>query len=154
MSPLSKREVTDVIREIFSEKIPFNRILQLELVAIDDKTVRVRFPMAEAFIGNYVRSTLHGGVISATLDAVGGIAAFVAVLQQAGQHSTEIEMDRFDRLGTIDLRIDYLRPGRGQHFDAAAYILRQGRRVVVTRMELHNDTRDLIAVSTGAYNVG
>ncbi len=49
--------------------------------------------------------------------------------------------------------MDYLSPGTGQEFIATGFVLRQGRRVVVTRMELRNEKGDLIAVGTGAYNV-
>ena len=56
-------------------------------------------------------------------------------------------------MGTIDLRVDYLRPGLGQSFSAKGFVLRTGRKVAVTRMELHNDKDLLIAVGTGAYSI-
>jgi uncharacterized protein (TIGR00369 family) len=58
------------------------------------------------------------------------------------------------KIGTIDLRIDYLRPGKGNYFVATGAIMRAGRRVSVTRMELYNDQNVLIAVGTGTYIVG
>ena len=57
-------------------------------------------------------------------------------------------------MGTIDLRVDYLRPGRGTHFLAEARLLRAGNKVAVTRMELHNDKEELLAVGTGTYLCG
>jgi len=56
-------------------------------------------------------------------------------------------------VSTIDLRVDFLRPGLGKWFVATAYTLRTGNRVAVTRIELHNDRNDLIAVGTGSYVV-
>jgi acyl-coenzyme A thioesterase PaaI-like protein len=50
--------------------------------------------------------------------------------------------------------IDYLPPGGGEWFDASATVLRSGSRVVVTRMEFHNDEGTLVAVGTGTYMVG
>jgi uncharacterized protein (TIGR00369 family) len=50
--------------------------------------------------------------------------------------------------------VDYLRPGFGRTFRATAYVLRVGRKVAVTRMELHDDQQTLVAVGTGAYIVG
>jgi len=52
------------------------------------------------------------------------------------------------------LRVDYLRPGTGKNFTAKGWILRTGNKVSVTRMELHNDQQELIAVGTGTYTVG
>jgi uncharacterized protein (TIGR00369 family) len=60
----------------------------------------------------------------------------------------------FADFGTIDLRVDYLRPGWGRQFLASGTVLRAGRRVAVTRSELHNDEGVLVAVGTGAYITG
>ena len=62
--------------------------------------------------------------------------------------------ERFARLGTIDLRVDYLRPGRGTEFIATAHIIRAGSKVAVARMELHNEEGTHIAFGTGTYLVG
>ncbi len=66
---------------------------------------------------------------------------------------TEEIMQQFAKLGTIDLRIDYLRPGTGAEFIATGYVQRTGNKVAVTRMELHDDRRRLVATGTGAYVV-
>jgi uncharacterized protein (TIGR00369 family) len=58
------------------------------------------------------------------------------------------------KVGTIDLRVDYLIPGQGRSFFASASIMRIGNKVAVTRMELHNDRNLLIAVGTGTYIIG
>lgn len=52
------------------------------------------------------------------------------------------------------MRIDYLRPGVGEGFDASATVLRGGSREVVARMEFPNDEGTLVAVGTGTYMVG
>ncbi|MFV1969700.1 MAG: hotdog domain-containing protein [Acidimicrobiia bacterium] len=56
-------------------------------------------------------------------------------------------------MSTTDLRTDFLRPGTGRELTTCAFPLRVGKRLVVTRMELHNETGDLIAVGTGTYVV-
>ena len=66
----------------------------------------------------------------------------------------ETVLNQFSKVGTIDLRVDYLRPGRGNTFTATGNIMRSGRKVAVTRMSLHNDEGLLIAVGTGTYLVG
>jgi uncharacterized protein (TIGR00369 family) len=58
------------------------------------------------------------------------------------------------RVGTIDLRVDYLRPGRGDDFLATSEIMRSGNKVAVARMELYNNRDMLIAVGTGTYLIG
>ena len=53
----------------------------------------------------------------------------------------------------IDMRIDYIRPGKGSHFLATGHILRLGNKVAVTRTEFINDEGILIAVGTSTYMV-
>ncbi|MNC28772.1 hypothetical protein D3C75_769950 [compost metagenome] len=57
-------------------------------------------------------------------------------------------------MGTIDLRVDYLRPGRGQRFTASSSLLRAGNKVAVARVELHNEDQLHIASATATYMVG
>ncbi|MBX3634092.1 MAG: thioesterase family protein, partial [Rubrivivax sp.] len=62
-------------------------------------------------------------------------------------------MHRFSRMGTIDLRIDFLRQGLGRHFVASAQVLRLGGRIGSTQMRLANDEGVLIATGAAAYVV-
>lgn len=143
-----------LLHEIYEEKLPFNRLLGLRIASLDKQHVRVRLAMREALIGNYVQGTLHGGVISSVLDATGGITASIGVLKRMAGRPLEEITKRLFKVGTIDLRVDYLRPGRGEYFVASGSIMRSGRKVSVARMELHNDHDLLIAVGTGTYLTG
>ncbi len=145
-----QRKLEKRIRSIFEESIPFNRLLGLKMISIDPKAPRCRFEMREELIGNPNRGILHGGVISAVLDVIAGFTIHLALLEQQG---TKEEI-HFPNIGTIDLRVDYLRPGRGKWFDATARVVRMGSRIAVTHMELVNDAGELIATGSAAYVVG
>jgi uncharacterized protein (TIGR00369 family) len=150
----SKRDVESIqaeIRRTFEQAIPFNRVIGLRIDSLDPKAPRLRFDMRPELVGNPVRQILHGGVISATLDVVGGLA--IALASVAGK-AEETPAQHFPNIGTIDLRIDYLRPGRGQYFVATGRVVRLGGRVAVVHMELVNDTDELIATGSAAYIVG
>lgn len=142
-----------IIRESFVERMPFNRILGIEVLSLHHDRPELRFDMRPDLVGNYVRNMLHGGVISSVLDVTGGLVAFLGVQQKLKGKPVDEVLERFARIGTIDLRIDYLRPGLGEWFLARGFPLRTGNRVAVTRMELFNDKNDLIAVGTAAYTV-
>jgi uncharacterized protein (TIGR00369 family) len=145
-------EILATIHDVV-EKIPFNKVLGLTVESLDPEGPSVKLAMREELIGNFLRGSLHGGVISSTLDFMGGLVAFLGVLKSlSGQPAQEMAA-RFAKIGTIDLRVDYLRPGLGRSFVATGYVLRTGKKVAVTRMELHNDQRELIAVGTGAYMI-
>lgn len=150
---LALGDLERAVHLIFEEKVPFNRLLGVKVDGIDEESVRMRLEMRDEFVGHFVHRVLHGGVTASVLDVTGGLAAFVGTLNRISHLPFDDQIQRFNNLGTIDLRIDYLRPGRGQWFLATAYILRIGSKVAVTRMELHNDEDNLIAVGTGAYTV-
>ena len=62
-------------------------------------------------------------------------------------------MQRFSKMGTIDLRVDYLRQGLGQQFTATAEATRLGARIGSTQMRLVNEEGTLIATGAAAYVV-
>ena len=145
-------EQAQAVRQMF-ERIPFNQALGIELDEISTSRVVMHLPMKPELVGNFVHGILHGGVIASLLDVVGGHGD--AGRFDKHRHLTMQERAaRLSRLGTIDLRIDYLRPGRGTRFTASATLLRSGNKVAVVRSELHNESDTLIAVGTGTYLCG
>jgi uncharacterized protein (TIGR00369 family) len=143
-----------VVREIFTERVAFNKVLGVEIESMSFDHATIRFANRPELIGNFVHQSLHGGVVSATLDLTGGLVAYLSALKTMKGKTTQEKSERLANVGTIDLRIDYLRPGLGKYFIVSGSILRAGNKVTVTRMELHNDEDAHIAVGTGAYLVG
>lgn len=142
------------ITTLFEQQISFNQVLGLKLAASEPPAgPKLRFEMRPELVGHYLYGRLHGGVISATLDAMGGLALMWAIGEKHADEAAMQVMQRFARLGTIDLRVDYLRPGLGRHFIASAEVLRLGGRVGTTQMRLLNDEGTLIATAAGAYVV-
>jgi uncharacterized protein (TIGR00369 family) len=56
-------------------------------------------------------------------------------------------------MGTIDLRVDFLRQGLGDHFTATAEVTRLGGRIGSTQMRLLDAAGTLIATASAAYVV-
>lgn len=142
------------LRRLYQERLPFNRLLGLSVTSLDSDGGAMAFVMREDLIGNIFHRTLHGGVISSVLDSVGGLTASASLMVRAAGLSDEKVKAMFAQVGTIDLRVDYLRPGRGEQFTARGRIMRSGRKVAVVRMEMHNEDAMLVAVGTGTYMVG
>ncbi len=146
-----KSELKVKLKNKFSE-LPFHRFMGLNVDCFDIENGRIRFDMRDELIGNRFFKILHGGVIATVLDTEGG---FLLLLNGAWDSDDSSSDDqRVSRGGTIDLRVDYLRPGKGKHFVASGAILRRGNKVAVVRTELRNDEDELIAVGTGTYLVG
>lgn len=145
-----KTDYRALVAKVLRDHIPFNRVLGIEVDSHNPAAPRLRFDMRPELIGNPRRGILHGGVISAVLDVAGG---FVLMLALAKKQPPGERID-FPNIGTIDLRVDYLRPGRGKHFIATGRVVRMGSRIAVTHMELANDEGALIATASAAYVVG
>jgi len=146
-------EQAQAVRQMF-ERIPFNQALGIELDEVSPSQVVMPLPMKPELVGNFVHGILHGGVIASLLDVAGGAMAMLGAFDKHRHLTTQERATRLSRLGTIDLRIDYLRPGRGTRFSASAMLLRSGNKVAVVRSELHNELGTLIAVGTGTYLCG
>jgi len=147
---MKKGDYIALVSNIIQNHIPFNKVLGLRLESMDVKAPKLAFDMRPELVGNARRGILHGGVISAVLDATGGFAIMLALAKEPKSG----EKLSFPNMGTIDLRVDYLRPGRGKHFVASAKVVRLGNRIAVTHMELVNDEGELISTGAAAYVVG
>ena len=151
---MHKEKLLQVLREITEERIPFNKLIGLKIESLGMESLGIRFEMRPELIGNFKRGNLHGGVISSVLDATGGMVVWAEMMKNMKSKNFEEISQRFSKIGTIDLRVDFLRPGLGKNFIATGATLRTGNKVSVTRMELHDDKGLLIAVGTGSYLVG
>ena len=137
----------------FFQRIPFNQVLGIELDELSSERVTMHLPMKPELIGNFVHGILHGGVISSLLDVCGGAMALIGAFANH-QHLPPAErMSKLSKLGTIDLRIDYLRPGIGERFVLEAEVLRLGSRVASTRMSFLDAQGKLLASGAAAYIV-
>jgi uncharacterized protein (TIGR00369 family) len=124
-SPLDKERVMPLIQAAFRDMVPFNAALGMEVVDIEPGVVLLRLPWREDLVGNPHTGVLHGGAITALLDAAGGASVFM-------------KMQKPIPIATLDLRIDYLKP-------AAA------RRDVVARAECYKLTKSVAFVRAIAY---
>lgn len=137
----------DGVKSFIEENIPFNRFLGFRALELRRGFASLLMPFREEFVGDPFRPALHGGTLSALADTAGGAAVFTAT-----------EMG--SRVSTIDLRIDYLRPGRPADVVAEATLIRLGNRVGVTRIMLSqaateggDQERATIAEVTGVYSI-
>lgn len=146
-------EFVALVRDLFENQIAFNRVFGLRVDDIAAESVSGHFDMRPELISHAELGRLHGGVISAAIDTMGGLAIFA---MNCARHMNEpplVRIRRFIKLGTIDLRVDYLRPAVGKRFTIQAEVMRLGSRVASTRMSLSDASGRLLATGSGAYIV-
>ena len=131
--PLNRQQ----IQERLSQS-PFNALLDLEVVTADPKKQEVvmRLKMRPEFERLAGTGHWHGGPIAAAIDIVGDYA--LAML--------------FGKpLPTINLRVDYLRPGKDT-LTLVALIRRSGKTVGVVDVEVLNEAGELVAIGRANYS--
>lgn len=131
----------EIFREIVENFIPLHKELGVKLIDIKEGYAKIMIPFKPELVGDPRTNALHGGIISLALDSVGGAAAM----------TTLVSPD--DKISTIDMRVDYLRPGKPQDFYAEGELGRSGNRIVVTRMIAYHEKEKPIAEGKGVYNV-
>lgn len=141
------------LTNLFEERIVFNRLLGLRIDHVAPEAVHAHLAMRPDLIGHFAHQRLHGGVISAALDALGGLAVMAAIGARHLDETVAQRLQRFGKLGTIDLRVDYLRPAVGERFTLQAEVLRLGSRVASTRMSFAAADGRLLAAGAAAYIV-
>jgi len=136
-------EKFEYLKVIFEEIIPFNKFLGMKLLEINTDYAKAILPFRPEFIGDPRANRLHGGITATLLDVIGGIIAM-----------TTLETLN-DKIATVDMRVDYLRPAKAQDVIAQSRIIRSGSNIVVTEMKLyHVDNEDiLLAVGKGVYSI-
>lgn len=135
-------EVVELIRNFMENQIPFNRYLGIKATELKEGFARLEVPFRPELIGDPLRPAIHGGVLSTLIDTCGGAAAFTLITPP-------------DTLSTIDLRVDYLRPGLQKTLVCEAKVTRLGNYVAsVDMMVFHPDEPGvLIATGKGTYNI-
>jgi uncharacterized protein (TIGR00369 family) len=124
----------------FSRGVPHNQALGIQVRELTATDVVFELPYDPRLVGNPDTGTLHGGVITALLDAASGAAVFAKL--------TELVP-----IATLDLRIDYLKPAEpGKSVIGKATCYKMTRNVAFTRaVAYHDDPDDAIAHSVGTF---
>jgi uncharacterized protein (TIGR00369 family) len=122
--------------------IPHSLALGIEALAVSGGIARFRLPWAAHLAGNPDSGVLHGGAISALLDACCGASVISAL--------TETKP-----IATLDLRIDYLRPADARRdVTARAECYKLTRNVAFVRALAFHDEADPIAAAAGTFMLG
>jgi uncharacterized protein (TIGR00369 family) len=143
----------EALRQLVEEKITFNSVIGLKLTGVSANVLTGRILMRPELVGHFSYNRLHGGVTSAALDTLGGLACMVNLTTKYLDETPEQRIARFLKIGTIDLRVDYMGPAIGEYFDVRAEALRVGSRIGYTQMSLRGPQGELLSTGSGAYIV-
>jgi uncharacterized protein (TIGR00369 family) len=137
----------DRVLEGLVDSVPYLRFLGLRLER-QGGALRAVLPFQPMLIGNPMLPALHGGVTAAFLE----VTAIVGLVWQGMAEGAAPEQLRGALPKTIDLTVDYLRPGAARDSFAEARIVRSGRRYASVHVEAWQEDRArLFAQGTGHF---
>jgi uncharacterized protein (TIGR00369 family) len=124
----------------FSGGVPHNLALGIRVLEVSPTEASFELPYDAKLVGNPDTGTLHGGAITALLDACSGAAVFAA-------------LPSLVPIATLDLRIDYLKPAEpGKSVIARATCYKLTRNVAFTRaVAYQDDPENVVAHSVGTF---
>lgn len=126
----------------YEENIPFHKFLGLKVLELKKGYAKMRIPLRPELIGDVRSGNWHGGVMATALDAAGGMAA-ASLLTSAA-----------DKLATLDIRVDYLKPNRSKAIIVTGEIIRSGNSTIVTNLQAFNEeTEELLADGRAVFSV-
>lgn len=132
----------DHLVQVFNEGIPFNQYIGITAERIEYGTASMSVAFREDLVGDPDKYILHGGVVCSLIDTTGGLTAF-----------SVLDYPRERTVNTVDMRVDFLRPARGRRFLATGKVIRKGKRICVTVVEVTNDDDVLVAHGTASYSI-
>jgi len=143
-----------MLADAYNSKMPFNMLLGTEVTELSLERAVISITSREELYGNFIHKILHGGVISSVIDLSGGIIAQAHALSKMKGISIEDMIRRFGMMSTLNMRVDYLRPGSGNRFECISKVVRAGNKVAVVQMEMLDSDNRQIAIGTGSYLIG
>jgi uncharacterized protein (TIGR00369 family) len=127
--------------ETIGQFVPHNRALGVRFVSFTAGRVTLALPYDVKLVGNPLTRVIHGGAITALLDAACGLAVFVKLVEPIP-------------IATLDLRIDYLRPATpNKEVFGRADCFKVTQNVAFVRCEAFHegDEENLVAVANGTF---
>ena len=153
-SPRVISSIFSMLIDAYNSKMPFNMLLGINVTELSLERAVITINSREELYGNFIHKILHGGVISSVIDLSGGIIAQAHALSKMKGVTVGEMINRFGMMSTLNMRVDYLRPGSGNRFKCISKVVRAGNKVAVVQMELIGSDNSQIAIGTGSYLIG
>ena len=113
-----------------AQGVPHAAALQIEFVSVENGVGTMRVPWREDLVGDPDTGVIAGGVVTALLDHVCGLAV------QAGRTTPQ-------PTATLDLRIDYMRPAKPRSgVTAQARVYKYTHSIAFVRASAYDESPD------------
>lgn len=150
---MTKEEIYKIIQDIWDKQVPFHKIINQKIIKVAKDSCEIGLTKTDDLLIDKKTNRLHGGVIASILDNTGALLAIINFIEYFESKDLDYIRKQAEKAGTLDLNIEYLRPGMGEKFICEGNVIRRSKRLVVAQMELRSETDDLVAIATGKYMI-
>lgn len=116
-------------------KGPYHQWLGLKVLSVGEGTIELNATWREEWVVNVEGGYTHGGILAALVD----LTADWALVSTTGKG-----------VPTIDLRVDYHRPAKG-NLRSVGKVIKFGRQFSVAQAEVFDEEGKLVASGRGVY---
>lgn len=117
---------------------PFDQFLGLQYERINESQIKIHLPLQPLFFNSL--GVVHGGIISSLADV-----AMCNVLE-GDAHGVQ-------RVVTVDLKVSFLSPAKGEFLLADARVYQQRERLIHSECLIYNDQNTLVSKANGILYV-
>jgi uncharacterized protein (TIGR00369 family) len=134
------QNIREQLIKVYSMTNQFGKLLGTELLRFEEDGITYKLEITNKHLAT--PTTAHGGVISAYMDGILGVAALHASSENGCLVST------------VEFKINYLIPARkGDVLIGNGKVISKGKRIIVAQGEIINDkTGEQVAIATGTFN--
>ncbi|PWR21457.1 PaaI family thioesterase [Zavarzinia aquatilis] len=129
--------------QVLLSAIPFSMATGMSVAGVGPARATLTLPWREDLVGDPRSGILHGGMITALIDAACGTAVICSLTKMIS-------------IATLDLRIDYLRPATpGETVIVDAEVYRSTRSIAFVRALAHHGDKDrAVAHAVATFMLG
>lgn len=119
---------------------PYDKSLGVRVEAVEAERIRLRVPYKDD--NSNPGRALHGGVVASAIDIAGALAA-----RGGYERGAAVET------GTLDLAVSYLAAAIGEDIVATAEVLRRGKEIAYSEIDVRTDAGKRIAIGLVTHRV-
>ena len=132
--------IRDTLIQIYSKTNQFGELLGAHLEKFAEDECVYRLEISDKHLAT--PTTAHGGVLSAYMDGILGVAALY------------VSSEDGCLVSTVEFKINYLKPVRkGDVLIGIGTVISKGKRIIISQGKIVNEaTGEKVAIATGTFN--
>lgn len=132
--------IREQLIKIYTQTNQFGKLIGIELKKFEADEIIYELHISDKHLAT--PTTAHGGVLSAFMDGILGLAALY------------VSSENGNLVSTVEFKINYLKPARkGDVLIGIGKIISNGKRIIIAQGEIIDQaTGDKVAIATGTFN--